>query len=110
VAHSRFWFIPGALKNAVEAYVQPERGLFTDTGEVTGENGPVSCATTFLRDYMAEFREFIVRVLTVLPRQARREAHADRAVNTMNAVEGGRVSRRLGWRTPPRARPRLDPA
>jgi chromate reductase len=38
--------------------------LFTDTGEVTDET-----VTQFLRDYMEEFREFIVRVLTVLPRQ-----------------------------------------
>jgi chromate reductase len=65
VAHSRFWSVPGALKNAVEACIQTESGLFTDTGEVTDENG-----AHFLRDYMAEFREFIVRVLTVLPRQA----------------------------------------
>jgi chromate reductase len=65
VAHSRFWAVPGAPKNAVEAYIQTEPGLFTDTGEVTDENG-----AHFLRDYMAEFRELIVRVLTVLPRQA----------------------------------------
>jgi chromate reductase len=105
VAHSRFWSIPGALKNAidwasrpwgtnsfaqkpsamigtspgaigtavaqqnlrnaVEAYIRTEPGLFTDTGEVTDENG-----AHFLRDYVAEFREFIARVLIVLPGQA----------------------------------------
>jgi chromate reductase len=50
--------------NAVEAYIQFKPGLFTDTGEVTDEN-----VAQFLRDYMDEFRKFIVRVLTVLPRQ-----------------------------------------
>jgi chromate reductase len=38
--------------------------LFTDTGEVIDEN-----VAQFLGDYMDEFRTFIVRVLTVLPRQ-----------------------------------------
>jgi hypothetical protein len=56
VAHSRFWSVPGALRNAVEACIQTQPGLLTDTGEVTDENG-----AHFLRDYMAEFREFIVR-------------------------------------------------
>jgi len=51
--------------NAVEAYIQFKPGLFTDTGEVTDEN-----VAQFLRDYMEEFRMFIMRVLTVLPRQA----------------------------------------
>jgi hypothetical protein len=37
----------------------------TDTGEVTDEN-----VALFLRDYMHAFGTFIVRVLTVLPRQA----------------------------------------
>jgi hypothetical protein len=41
--------------------VGDERG----TGEVTDENG-----AHFLRDYVAESREFVVRVRTVLPRQA----------------------------------------
>jgi chromate reductase len=49
--------------NAIEAYIQFKPGLFTDTGEVTDPN-----VAQFLRDYMEEFREFIVRVLTVLPR------------------------------------------
>ena len=50
--------------NSMEAYIQFKPGVFTDSGEITDEN-----TTQFLRDYMAEFRQFIVQVLTVLPRQ-----------------------------------------
>jgi chromate reductase len=50
--------------NAMEAYIQFEPGLFTDSGEVTDET-----AAQFLRDHMDEFGKFIVRVLAVLPRQ-----------------------------------------
>jgi chromate reductase len=72
--------IPGGLKNAIDWASRPwgknsfaqkpsavigKPGLFTDTGEVNDEN-----VAQFLRDYMNEFREFIVRVFTVLPRQA----------------------------------------
>jgi chromate reductase, NAD(P)H dehydrogenase (quinone) len=48
---------------APEAYVQytPER--FRDDGEVVDES-----TANFLKDYMAEFRDHVVRVLTVLPR------------------------------------------
>jgi chromate reductase, NAD(P)H dehydrogenase (quinone) len=48
---------------AVEAYIQFTPGLITGDGEVTDET-----TERFLRDYMNEFRDFIVRVLTVLPR------------------------------------------
>ncbi|MGZ4609264.1 MAG: NADPH-dependent FMN reductase [Actinomycetes bacterium] len=48
--------------NAVEAYIQVRPGLFTPSGEVTDDS-----MATFLRDFMTEFREFIIRVLTVLP-------------------------------------------
>jgi chromate reductase len=48
--------------NAPEAYIQFKPGLFTDSGEVTDES-----TAQFLRDYMTEFHEFIMRVLTVLP-------------------------------------------
>src|SRR4051812_4536764 len=41
--------------NAIEAYIQFKPGLFSDSGEVTDET-----VAQFLRDYMAEFREFIV--------------------------------------------------
>ena len=50
--------------NAVEAYIQFKPGLFTESGEVTDEN-----VAQFLKDYMDEFRKFITRVVTVLPRQ-----------------------------------------
>ena len=51
--------------NAPEAYIQFKPGLITESGEVTDEK-----TEEFLRDYMMEFRDFIVRVLTVLPRDA----------------------------------------
>lgn len=51
--------------NAPEAYIQFTPGLITDEGEVT-----VASTEEFLRNYMAEFRAFISRVLTVLPREA----------------------------------------
>jgi chromate reductase len=49
--------------NAVEAYIQFEPGLITDDGEVTSD-----ATAEFLRNYMAEFHGFIMRVYTVLPR------------------------------------------
>jgi chromate reductase len=49
--------------NAPEAYIQFTPGLITEAGEVTNES-----TEEFLRAYMAEFHAFIVRVLTVLPR------------------------------------------
>ena len=48
---------------APEAYVYFKPGLFTDDGEVTDES-----TTTFLTDFMQEFRDHVERVLTVLPR------------------------------------------
>jgi chromate reductase len=50
--------------NAPEAYIQFKPGLVTDDGEVT-----VPGTEKFLRNYMADFRTFICRVLTVLPRE-----------------------------------------
>jgi chromate reductase len=47
----------------VEAYIQFEPGLITDAGEVTNDE-----TAEFLRNYMAEFHAFIMRVYTVLPR------------------------------------------
>ena len=49
---------------APEAYIRYSPGIFTGDGEVTDE-----ATKTFLSNYMAEFRDHIVRVLTVLPRQ-----------------------------------------
>jgi chromate reductase, NAD(P)H dehydrogenase (quinone) len=50
---------------APEAYVTFSREVFPGDGKVTDET-----TVTFLTTYMAEFRDHIVRVLTVLPRQA----------------------------------------
>lgn len=51
--------------NAPEAYIQFKPGLITDDGEVT-----VEMTEEFLRNYVAEFHAFIVRVRTVIPREA----------------------------------------
>ena len=50
--------------NSIEAYIQFKPGLITDDGEVTNEG------TASFSGYMAEFHGFIVRVYTVLPRNA----------------------------------------
>jgi chromate reductase len=49
--------------NAPEADIQFTPGLITDEGEVT-----VSSTEEFLRTYMQEFHDFIVRVLSTLPK------------------------------------------
>jgi chromate reductase len=49
--------------NGLEGYIQFTPGLITPEGQVT-----VEATEKFLRQYMAEFHAFIVRVLTVLPR------------------------------------------
>jgi chromate reductase, NAD(P)H dehydrogenase (quinone) len=51
--------------NSIEAYIQFERGLISEDGEVNNE--PIR---EFLQNYMAEFHSFIARVYTVLPRNA----------------------------------------
>jgi chromate reductase, NAD(P)H dehydrogenase (quinone) len=51
--------------NSPEAYIQFKPGLITEHGEVTDET-----TEAFLRNYMQEVHAFIVRVLTVLPREA----------------------------------------
>jgi chromate reductase len=48
---------------APEAYIQYSPEVFTDDGEVTND-----ATAAFLRGFMAEFREHVARVLTVLPR------------------------------------------
>jgi chromate reductase, NAD(P)H dehydrogenase (quinone) len=48
---------------APEAYIQYSPELFTADGEVTNE-----ATTEFLANFMAEFRDHVTRVLTVLPR------------------------------------------
>ena len=47
-----------------EAYIQFTPGLITDDGEVTNDS-----TAEFLRTYMTEYHAFVVRVLTVLPRE-----------------------------------------
>jgi chromate reductase, NAD(P)H dehydrogenase (quinone) len=49
--------------NSPEAYIQFKPGLITEDGEVTNHD-----TAEFLRKYMTELHAFIVRVLTVLPR------------------------------------------
>ena len=49
--------------NSVEAYIQFEEGLISDSGDVTKED-----TREFLRRFLAEFHGFIARVYTVLPR------------------------------------------
>jgi len=51
--------------NVVEAYIQFEPDLITGDGEVTND-----VTADFLRNYMTEFHAFIMRVYTVLPRNA----------------------------------------
>jgi chromate reductase len=56
-------FCNSPLMNTVEAYIRFTPDLITEDGEVTNEN-----TREFLANYMKELRDFIVRVLTVLPR------------------------------------------
>lgn len=53
--------------NAPEAYIQFTPGLIKDDGQVTNLE-----MEEFLRNYIAEFHAFIMRVYTVLPRPASR--------------------------------------
>ncbi len=58
-------FCNSPLMNTVEAYVHFKPGLITADGEVTDDG-----TKQFLQNYMSEFHAFVVRVLTVLPRDA----------------------------------------
>jgi len=58
-------FCNSPLMNTVEAYIHFTPGLITAEGEVTNE-----ATAEFLRNYMTEFKSFVARVLTVLPREA----------------------------------------
>lgn len=51
--------------NSPEAYIQFKPGLIAQDGEVTDES-----TAKFLRNFMAEFHQFVVRVRTVIPREA----------------------------------------
>ena len=56
-------FCNAPLLNSIEAYIQYDKDLITDAGEVTHEP-----TKTFLRDYMSAYSDYIGRVYTVLPR------------------------------------------
>lgn len=58
-------FCNSPLMNTLEAYIQFKPGLITEGGQVTDDS-----TADFLRSYMNELHAFIVRVLTVLPRNA----------------------------------------
>ena len=58
-------FCDSPQMGAPEAYIQFTPGMITDDGEVT-EQG----TEAFLRDFMAAFEVFVIRVLTVLPRES----------------------------------------
>jgi chromate reductase len=51
-----------------EAYIHYSRAVFADDGEVSNEE-----TATFLHNYMTEFRDYVERVLTVIPRPRERE-------------------------------------
>ena len=58
-------FCNSPLMNSIEAYIQFEKDLITDDGQVTNPS-----TEKFLRTFMVEFSGFIERVYTVLPRPA----------------------------------------
>lgn len=58
-------FCNSPLMNTLEAYIQFKPGLILDSGEVTDGS-----TEEFLRNYLNELHLFVVRVLTVLPRDA----------------------------------------
>jgi len=58
-------FCNSPLMNNVEAYIQFKPGLLSEDGQVSDD-----VTADFLLTYLKEFRDFIVRVLTVLPRQS----------------------------------------
>jgi len=56
-------FCNSPLMNSIEAYIQFEKGLITDDGDVTNES-----IAQFLRGFITEFHGFIGPVYTALPR------------------------------------------
>ncbi len=56
-------FCNSPLMNSIEAYIQFEKGLINDEGEVTNAD-----TAKFLSNYMTELHCFIVRCYMVLPR------------------------------------------
>jgi chromate reductase len=51
-----------------EAYIHYSPAVFADSGEVVNDE-----TAAYLRSYMAEFRDYVERVLTVIPRARDRE-------------------------------------
>jgi chromate reductase len=64
-------FCNAPLMNSVEAYIQFKPGLITDEGKVSNES-----TEKFLRNYIAEFHAFIIKVYSVLPRNVQQELAA----------------------------------
>ena len=58
-------FCNSPLMNSIEAYIQFERDLIGEDGQVTNES-----TRKFLQNFMVEFHGFIARVYMVLPRSA----------------------------------------
>src|SRR5690554_7868491 len=58
-------FLNAPQMNAPEAYIQFRDGMIDEAGEIADQS-----IAEFLRKYLAEFHEFVARVLTVLPRGA----------------------------------------
>lgn len=57
-------FCNSPLFNEIEAYIHFKPGVFGDDGEIHDTS-----TETFLRDYMKAYRDFVVRVLSVLPQK-----------------------------------------
>ena len=64
-------FCNAPLMNSVEAYIQFKPGLISDEGKVTEDS-----TAKFLRNYLAEFHAFIIKVYSVLPRNVQEELAA----------------------------------
>ncbi len=58
-------FCNSPMMNAIEAYIHFKPGLITEDGRVTEPS-----TNEFLRKYMVEFHDFIVRVYTAIPRES----------------------------------------
>ena len=54
----------GALAGSPEVYIHFTPEVFAEEGQITNES-----TKEFLRNYLAEYHDHVVRVLTVLPRQ-----------------------------------------
>src|SRR5690606_37330654 len=83
---------------APEAYIHFRPEVFSESGEISDAE-----TTTFLQNFMTEFREHIQRVLTVLPRGAGQQASAEGGTERLGRVRTG-AWRGLGfdrqaWRT-----------